>query len=110
MFLRRTRGLRDFVLAALCLWGAVYHTPVGAGFRAVLGIFVGRDASVRSVLSYYNAGIYAPDTATRELVLPKYASVNIPEQEALGWGVHAAWMRTTDKQRMRARELAFSFG
>lgn len=76
MFTRQTRGLLDFTVAVLCLWAAVWHTPVGAlGRLAVARMRHQADASVRPVLAYYSAGLF---DAVREVEPPVVPQVTQP--------------------------------
>ena len=58
MFLRRTRGLLDFLVSALCLWAAAYHTPVGALARNLGAWVTGSRSSAQPLLAYYSGGVY----------------------------------------------------
>jgi len=104
MFLRRTRGLLDLLLASLCLWGACYQTPVGAALRGAVGSLVGREPSVRTVLGYYNGGVYAPEVLGKELP-PLPLAITVTESEALAHGVYSVWSTLDSTQRARGAEL-----
>jgi murein DD-endopeptidase len=109
MFLRRTRGLLDLLIASLCVWGACYHTPVGAAVRGIVSIPFGRSTSARSVLAHYNGGVYAPEPLNPSLVLPKLAlHAPVPEADALGYGTYAAWSSLPAPERQRAKALALA--
>ena len=63
MFLKPARGLLDFLITALCVWAAYYHTPAGALLRSVGAWAVHGETTARPLLSYYGGG---GDAATCE--------------------------------------------
>jgi murein DD-endopeptidase len=109
MFLPRTRGLSDLLLATLCLWGACYQTPVGAALRGGMGLVIGHDASVRSVLGYYNSGVYTPEVLGQEL-RPLPVAVTVSEPDALAYGVYSVWETCGTEQRARALGVLKAYG
>jgi len=92
---RSARGLLDALCAALCLWAAAYHTPMGALARSLTAKVLGAHSSARPLLSYYSAGVYdsAPGATTPKLSLPKrsIAAGPMPPEQALGYGAYAAF-------------------
>ncbi len=56
MFVRRPHGLFEFLMAALCLWAAWHHTPLGAGLRHVAARVLGVRSDARPLLAYYSGG------------------------------------------------------
>jgi len=91
------RGLVDFIGAALCLWAAAYHTPVGALARTAGAFVMGKHSTARPLLAYYSAGVYdaSPTTATpTSLPQPPKPPANagpLPPETALGYGAWAAF-------------------
>ena len=54
MFSRNTRGLLDFLMAALCLWTAYHHTPAGALVRRASAWAFNTRSTARPLLAYYD--------------------------------------------------------
>ena len=73
MFRSNSRGLFDFLAAALCLWAAAWHTPVGALVRGGVAKVSGRKSEGRPLLAYFSGGVYD----AREVEVP--ATHVIPE-------------------------------
>ncbi|MGQ0508506.1 MAG: M23 family metallopeptidase [Myxococcaceae bacterium] len=112
MFLRRTRGLLDLLLASLCLWAAYHHTPLGALLRSIAGVTFGVESSAQPLLAYYNGGVYgraeAPSLLRLPPPLPNHGEV--PAGEALAWGVFAALQEESLAGRTPAYQLARARG
>jgi len=110
MFSRPSRGLVDFMAAALCLWAAVYHTPVGALGRAAVARFSGGKADGRSLLAYYTGGVYDAREVTEPDVPTPVPDVDvlatIPPGRALGRGVYAAAVKLGGAERAPVDALA----
>ncbi len=104
MFLRRTRGLFDLLLASLCLWAAYHHTPLGALVRSVAGLTFGVESSARPLLAYYNGGVYGRSELPATIPLPPALKGEVPAGEALAYGVFAAVR--DQQQAARARTYA----
>jgi murein DD-endopeptidase MepM/ murein hydrolase activator NlpD len=92
------RGLLDFVGAALCLWAAAYHTPVGALVRDLGGRVFNTRVQTRPLLAYYTGGVYD----AQDIVAPTPVTAPVPDSEvvaavppgrAMGRGVFAAVSR-----------------
>ena len=88
VFVQKRRGLADFLLVALCLWAAAYHTPLGALVRSGVGWVTGVRTSAQPLLAYYSGGIYgeaAPGPRS-----PSVPAFRAPPSatEALAWGVY----------------------
>ncbi|MFT3706548.1 MAG: M23 family metallopeptidase [Archangium sp.] len=89
------RGLLDFIGAALCLWAAAYHTPVGALLRDLGGRLFSTRTTTRPLLAYYTGGVYDAQEISDpvQLVVPvpdNQLLSTIPPGRALGRGVFAA--------------------
>jgi len=110
VFGRSSRGLLDFVAAALCLWAAAYHTPVGALFRSLAARLTDSHTTARPMLAYYSGGVYdTQDLDARSLPtnVPDPALLaTIPPGAALGRGVYATVAREGGEVRTSADALA----
>jgi murein DD-endopeptidase len=53
MFVRRSQGLFEFAMAALCVWAAYHHTPLGALARHLGAGLFGVRTTARPPLAYY---------------------------------------------------------
>lgn len=105
------RGLLDFVGAALCLWAAAYHTPVGALLRDLGGRLFNTRTTARPLLAYYTGGVYDAHEVTDpgQLVVPvpdNLLLATIPPGRALGRGVFAAATPLTGADRETVDALA----
>src|SRR5579863_10168978 len=93
MFLRRTRGMLDFFLALLCLWGAWYHTPLGAMIRSLGARLTGVHTSAGPLLSYFTGGAYEPPPVLGDhpppLPVGLAAVGTLSPADALGYGTCA---------------------
>lgn len=108
MFRERSRGLLDFAAAALCLWAAAWHTPVGALARAGFAKVTGSRAEVRPLLAYFSGGVY--DAREVELPMPPptvpfEAIAVVPPGTALGRGAFAILSRQTPAVQTAAAML-----
>ena len=114
MFTRPTRGLVDFIAAALCLWAAAYHTPAGALVRDVAARLAGSRSSARPLLTYYSGGVYdgldGRMPARRGVVLPDEVVLAVPQGQALGRGVFVVATRLEGSAKDGAGAVAVSLG
>ncbi|MCU0700846.1 MAG: M23 family metallopeptidase [Myxococcaceae bacterium] len=114
MFRTSSRGLLDFLAAALCLWAAAWHTPVGALTRSAVAKVAGSRSTARPLLAYFSGGLYD----AREVEVPLPATVlpdDLPSLElplaspgaSLGRGAWAVLARpggvTSEAEALRAR-------
>ena len=110
MFVRRDRGLFELCMAALCLWAAYHHTPVGALVRMAAAQFFGAKSSARPVLAYFSGG-HRMDGGGRPLELPLVpAAAAVTKAEAAGYGLHAALAQLPPGARQHADALARAHG
>jgi len=110
-FARPTRGLLDFVGAALCLWAAAYHTPVGALVRDLGARLFSSKTNTRPLLAYYTGGVYdaheVSDPAPLTTPVPDLEVLTaIPPGRALGRGVFASASALTGEPRATVDALA----
>ncbi len=109
-FSRPSRGLLDFVGAALCLWAAAYHTPVGALLRGVASKLTSTKTTARPLLAYYTGGVYEAhelEAPTPTLTVPDVQVLAaIPPGRALGRGVYASANLLPPEQRRVVDEFA----
>jgi murein DD-endopeptidase len=112
MFRSNSRGLFDFLAAALCLWAAAWHTPVGALVRGGVANITGRKGEGRPLLAYFSGGVYdARDVQVPMTpVIPERMSpeilASVPPGTALGRGAWAVLQR----QPAEIRSVADAFG
>lgn len=112
MFRTNRRGLLDFLAAALCLWAAAWHTPMGALVRGGVAKVTGRTSAGRPLLAYFSGGVY--DARDVEPALPEGGPPGlepevlalVPEGTALGRGAWAVLQRQPPAVRATADELA----
>jgi murein DD-endopeptidase len=113
MFHKHGRGLLDFLVSALCLWVAAYHTPAGALVRRFGAWALEVKSSARPLLSYYEgAGSeFFVEKVTLQLP-PQLAQLQgaVPDGSALGYGAYTAWTQLMPKERAAARDLARRYG
>jgi murein DD-endopeptidase len=114
MFARAPRGLLDFTAAALCLWAAAYHTPLGALGRSLAARVTGASSSARPLLAYYSSGLYdAAEVAAPEVSSPvpdAEVLAAIPAGRALGRGVFASAAGLSARERGPVEALAHRYG
>lgn len=119
MFTTRSTGLLDFLAAALCLWAAAYHTPVGALARGVYARLTDTQAQVLPLLAYYSGGVYdAVETSEAEAsaalpapsALTPEAVLTAPVGSPLGRGVYGALLGAAPAVQQRARAYASTHG
>jgi murein DD-endopeptidase MepM/ murein hydrolase activator NlpD len=113
MFQKHGRGLLDFLVAALCLWVAAYHTPAGALARRFGAWALDVKSSARPLLSYYEGGaddLYLPDE--RLQLPPQLAQLHgaVPDGAALGYGAFSTWQQLPAAERAPAKDLALRYG
>ncbi len=109
MFSRNTRGLLDFLMAALCLWAAYHHTPAGALVRRAGAWAFNSRSTARPVLAYFD-GVSSSGVTTSALV-PEAPPVQLlSESEALAYGTHLALKGLQPKARQHALALATELG
>ncbi len=112
MFRSNSRGLFDFLAAALCLWAAAWHTPVGALVRGGVAKISGRSSEGRPLLAYFSGGVY--DAREVEVpathVIPEGLSPEVlaivPPGTALGRGAWAVLQRQPPAMRSAADTFA----
>ena len=109
------RGMMDLVGAALCLWAAAYHTPVGALLRDLGGRVFSTRTTTRPLLAYYTGGVYdsqdvADPTPTTVPVPDIEILTTVPPGRALGRGVFAAASSLEPGQRSTVDALAKRYG
>ena len=114
-FSRPARGLLDFVGAALCLWAAAYHTPVGALGRDLGARLFSAKTDTRPLLAYYTGGVYESHdvTAPTPLTTPVpdvEVLASVPPGRALGRGVFASVAALNDDARRPVDALARRYG
>ena len=109
MFSRNTRGLLDFLMAALCLWAAYHHTPAGALVRRAGAWAFNSRSTARPLLAYYD-GVSSSGVTTSALI-PKAPPVQpLSESGALAYGTHLALKGLQPKARNPPLALATEFG
>ncbi|MDX2009155.1 MAG: M23 family metallopeptidase [Myxococcaceae bacterium] len=113
MFRTSPRGLLDFLAAALCLWAAAWHTPVGALTRSAVAKVAGSKSTARPLLAYFSGGLY--DARDVEVPVPTTVlpddlpSVELPLASpgaSLGRGAWAVLARpgvASEVEALRAR-------
>jgi murein DD-endopeptidase MepM/ murein hydrolase activator NlpD len=110
MFGRPSRGLLDFVAAALCLWAAAYHTPLGALVRDLFAHVTHSHTATRPLLAYYSGGLYdTPEPLVPALptALPDDSVLAaVPPGEALARGLYAVTSRLEGPARTGADTFA----
>lgn len=112
VFRSNSRGLFDFLAAALCLWAAAWHTPAGALVRGGIAKVSGRKSDGRPLLAYFSGGVY--DAREVEVpvapVLPEGlepdALAVVPPGTALGRGAYAVLQRQPERVRQGAERFA----
>lgn len=112
VFRSNSRGLFDFLAAALCLWAAAWHTPAGALVRGGIAKVSGRKSDGRPLLAYFSGGVY--DAREVEVpvapVLPEGlepdALAVVPPGTALGRGAYAVLQRQPPAVRDGAARFA----
>jgi murein DD-endopeptidase MepM/ murein hydrolase activator NlpD len=110
-FQRPARGMLDFLGAALCLWAAAYHTPVGALVRDLGGRIFSAKTNTRPLLAYYSGGVYeshevSDPTPVVSPVPDAQLLTTVPEGRALGRGVFASVSALPPEQRSTVDALA----
>ena len=109
--LRASRNLLEVTVAALCLWAAAYHTPVGALARMTVAAVFGSHSSGGNLLSYYTGTSYAHPGGFDGAHLPEVRDERaLTAEEALGYGVYGALERCTAPQREEAQKLVAQWG
>ena len=93
MFAQRTRGMFDFLAAAMCLWAAAYHTPPGAFLRATIARVTSTHNNARPLLAYYSGGVYESQAIETPIDRPDLPNpellAGIAQGPAIGRGVFA---------------------
>ncbi|MHB8877862.1 MAG: M23 family metallopeptidase, partial [Myxococcaceae bacterium] len=112
MFLRRTRGLLDFIVAALCLWAAAYHTPVGALARNLGAWAMGTRSTAQPLLAYYSGGVYDANEVKVSMAPPSLIvhPVDLTPGEAVGYGVYSTWSQLGATQKKQGLQVALRYG
>ena len=109
MFSRNTRGLLDFLMAALCLWTAYHHTPAGALVRRSAAWASNTRTTARPLLAYYD-GVSSSGVTTSALVPEAPLARPLSDSEALAYGTHLALKGLQPKARQHALALATELG
>jgi murein DD-endopeptidase MepM/ murein hydrolase activator NlpD len=109
VFSRNTRGLFDFLMAALCLWAAYHHTPAGALVRRAGAWAFNSRSTARPVLAYYD-GVSSSGVTTSALVPEALPVQPLSESGALAYGTHLALKGLQPKARKQALALATEMG
>lgn len=109
MFSRSTRGLLDFLMAALCLWTAYHHTPAGALVRRAGAWAFNTRSTARPLLAYYD-GVSSSGVTTSALVPEALPVLRLSESGALAYGTHLALKGLQPKAREPALALAVELG
>lgn len=112
---RPRRGLLDFIGAALCLWAAAYHTPIGALVRDLGARIFSTKSTTRPLLAYYTGGVYdAQDVSEPTPIGTPVPDVEVlttvPPGRALGRGVFASAATLSGPQRAPVDALAKRYG
>lgn len=115
MFVQPKTGLLNLFAAALCLWAAAYHTPVGALFRTLSAKIMGTSSTARPLLSYYSGGVWELPQhhlnmeSTPEVPDPQ-ALAAVPPGPALGRGLYVTYTKLPFDQRKNGAALATRYG
>jgi murein DD-endopeptidase MepM/ murein hydrolase activator NlpD len=104
----------DFLGAALCLWAAAYHTPVGALVRDLGARILSAKTNTRPLLAYYSGGVYDAqevETPTPLNIVPDVEVLaTVPPGHALGRGVFASVATLSGEARAPVDALARRYG
>lgn len=113
-FSRPSRGLLDFLGAALCLWAAAWHTPAGALVRDLGARVFSQKAHTRPLLAYYTGGVYDAQDVAEPTPLTQVPDaevlVTVPPGRALGRGVFASAAALSGDARAPVDALARRYG
>jgi murein DD-endopeptidase len=109
VFSRNTRGLLDFLMAALCLWAAYHHTPAGALVRRGAAWAFNARSTARPLLAYYS-GVSSSGVTTSALVPEAPLERTLSDAEALAYGTHLALKGLQPKARQHTLALAAELG
>lgn len=109
MFSRNTRGLLDFLMAALCLWAAYHHTPAGALVRRAGAWAFNSRSTARPLLAYYD-GVSSSGVTTSALIPETPPVQPLSASGALAYGTHLALKGLQPKARQPALALASELG
>ncbi len=109
------RGFMDLIGAALCLWAAAYHTPIGALLRDLAGRITSTRATTRPLLAYYTGGVYDSHEVSDPTPVPVPVPdievlTTVPPGRALGRGVFAAVASLEPARRSTVDALAQRYG
>lgn len=100
-------------MAVLCLWAALFHTPMGALVRSGVAKVFGIRSSARPMLAYFSGGA-APHRGDGALVVPKLPvlprDTEVTQAFALGLGLHASLKQLPAHRHQAAHELATTLG
>lgn len=112
MFVWKRKGLFDFFMAALVIFAAAYHTPVGAMVRSISGSVFGVTTTTRPLLAYYSGGVYGTKSSvlSKPLPPPPATLATATSGEALSYALHASLGRLDVPRRARATALGAKFG
>ncbi|XXF76384.1 M23 family metallopeptidase [Myxococcaceae bacterium GXIMD 01537] len=109
MFLRRARGLLDFLMAALCLWAAYHHTPAGALVRRGAAWAFGVRSTARPLLAYYD-GVTGSSVAVAALTPMAPPERPLSDAEALAQGTYLALKGLDPRAQKATLALADELG
>lgn len=112
MFLRKSRGLFDFLMAVLVVWVAAYHTPIGAIVRQLSGGVFGVKTNARPLLAYYSGGVYGTKPASPLKVAPPPPQViaDAGDADAIAYAIQTTLANGSPSQRRNAAALASRYG
>ncbi|MDQ3264089.1 MAG: M23 family metallopeptidase [Myxococcota bacterium] len=107
MFARPARGLLDFLVALLCVWGAYYHTPAGALLRRATAWTTDTRTTARPLLAYYGgASSDVSVWSERRVGGPVVPRGDLPLRMALAYGALESLAGLPRAERAAAYETA----
>ncbi|MCC6805912.1 MAG: M23 family metallopeptidase [Deltaproteobacteria bacterium] len=106
--LKQARTAFELAVVALCLWAALYYTPMGALVRAVASFATGSKTSARPLLSYYNGGISSGASDRVELAVTP--TDPLTWDESLGWGAYGAYKQASGATQQTVRAAVAELG
>jgi murein DD-endopeptidase MepM/ murein hydrolase activator NlpD len=115
VFTQSKSGIAHFLACFLCLWAALYHTPVGALVRVVTAKMTGTRSSARPLLTYYSGGVWEVPRgelnieSTPEVPDPS-ALAAVPPGPALGRGLYVAYAKLPFDKKRNAAAMATRYG
>lgn len=107
MFARPARGLLDFVVALLCVWGAYYHTPAGALLRRAAAWTTGTRSTARPLLAYYGGASHDDSVWSRRRIRgPVVPRGDLNPRLALAYGALESFWELPKAERTATYETA----